>query len=196
MEIKHPGELAAWLVPDVPADPSQARFVFILESPHKEELKKKCPAAGTAGKAMARFILGDRNTAFGTLLLQGQAGAAYAIVNVCQVPMQASAYSGLGAAQKALVARLQKMRNPELKSIDAALYAAVLADLKARLGRVNPKAKLIPCGKFARKAYTNIYGACPCDVPHPSFGNWHKKKYKAAMEQLKAELPALRKEKP
>ena len=191
MKTNFTAALARWVVPDVPADMSGIEFVFILESPHKAEILKKCPAAGTAGKAMASFLLGRKDLAFGEMILGGQTGRKYAIVNVCPVPMQESAYAGqLSAEQKSLVDELGRLRNPNLKSVDAGIYSAMLENFKARLAKVNGKAKLIPCGKFAQKAFAdagfeNIY-----DIPHPSFGNWHKKKYKQAMERLKAELGA------
>lgn len=189
MSMKQPAGLDNWVVPDVPADLGGVEFIFILESPHKAEIRKKCPAAGTAGKAMARFLLGNREEALGEIILNGKTGNKYGIVNVCQLPMQAGAYdSSLTGEQKEVIKKLGELRNPERKSVDAALYAAILGDLKTRLAKAGPRAKLIPCGKFARKAVLNVCGQNPYEVPHPSFGNWHKKKYKAAMELLKAEL--------
>ncbi|MCX5791908.1 MAG: hypothetical protein NTY45_06790 [Elusimicrobia bacterium] len=190
MKIGQLAELNEWIVRDVPAELGRVKYIFILESPHKKELENKCPAAGTAGKAMARFILGDTTAAFGKLIFDGKTGARYGIVNVCPVPMQASAYTGLSAEQKSIVKELGRIRNPQLKNVDAGLYAEILADLAQRLSKAGQAAKLIPCGKFARKALAAIRPANPYDIPHPSFGNWHKKKYKAALDALKAELSA------
>lgn len=181
--------LDKWVVSDVPGDLGQAEFVFILESPHTAELRTHYPAAGTAGKAMAKFLTGSNARAFGPLIAGGATGSKYGIVNVCPVPMQALAYAGaLNPEQQEIVRQLGLMRNPERKSIDAALYAEVLENFSHRLARTGSTARIIPCGKFARKALAGVRAGNTYDIPHPSFGNWHKKKYKAAMEQLKEEI--------
>ena len=178
-----------WLVPDVPADMGRIKFVFVLESPHKMELKKKCPAAGTAGKAMAKFILGTNARAFGEIIRDGDTRNKYAIMNVCQIPMQASAYNrSLPSKQRRIVEEMSRLRNPGLKNINHDLHAMILHDFKTRLTRIGRKAVIIPCGKFARKALPEGFNGIHMEIPHPSFGNWYKARYKTAMSSLKSIL--------
>jgi hypothetical protein len=174
-----------WLVPDVPADMEAVKLVFVLESPHKKELEKKCPAAGTAGKAMARFLTGSGAKALGELIRDGETGNRYGIVNVCRIPMQKSAYnSPLSAEQNEIVKQLEKLRNPDLKSVDDELYSALLEDFKTRLSGISGKTRIIPCGRFARKALPAGMSWTADEIPHPSFGNWRKARYQKALAQI------------
>ena len=175
-----------WIVQDVPVDMRRVKFVFVLESPHKRELERKCPAAGTAGKAMAKFLLGNNARALGEVIRDGGTGGEYGIVNVCRIPMQGSAYNKpLTAEQKEIVKQLERLRNPGLKSVNQELYSEILEDLKNRLTKIGRQTKIIPCGRFARKALPAGLCGIAAEIPHPSFGNWHKARYKKALASLK-----------
>jgi hypothetical protein len=55
---------------DLTPFPESTRVLFILESPHHEEIKLKIPCCGASGDNMSRIILNDTSTSFGELLIQ------------------------------------------------------------------------------------------------------------------------------
>lgn len=68
--------------------PDKIRTLFILESPHKEEIEFEYPAAGQTGKNMSRVILNNDKIAFGKLLFDKDALVSeYGIFNSCQFPL-------------------------------------------------------------------------------------------------------------
>ena len=71
----------------------EVRVVFVLESPHTQEVKNGYPVAGKSGNDMSKVLFG-LDEAFGKLIYE-QIIKNIAIVNVCNYPLQKSAYSSL-----------------------------------------------------------------------------------------------------
>lgn len=69
--------------------PIELETLFILESPHKDELKNGYPAAGKSGKNMARVIFKDSDDkSFGEFLFEKNAKVKkYGVFNSCQFPL-------------------------------------------------------------------------------------------------------------
>ena len=85
-EYLEQGKNARYYVEDIEFDvKNESGIVFILESPHIHEVKRKKPLAGTSGEDVSRYLL-NQNSAFGELVefLSGK----IAIINVSNVPLQ------------------------------------------------------------------------------------------------------------
>lgn len=61
-------------------------YLFVLESPHTQELKNKYPLAGYSGKKIAKFF-GDNKNSFGKIVKENSK-CNIGIMNVCQCPLQ------------------------------------------------------------------------------------------------------------
>lgn len=75
-----------------------AKVVFVVESPHVDEVRCGFPLAGSAGRAMSRRLLECGCVPFGLVALEPRVGSRLglgvpvSVVNVSQEPLQASAY--------------------------------------------------------------------------------------------------------
>jgi hypothetical protein len=73
---------------DIVPFPDKIRTLFILESPHTDEIELGYPAAGETGKNMSRVILGNDSIALGKLLFdKDDLVSEYGIFNSCQFPL-------------------------------------------------------------------------------------------------------------
>ncbi|MES2588831.1 MAG: hypothetical protein V4622_07620 [Bacteroidota bacterium] len=68
--------------------PDEVKTIFILESPHSDELENKYPVAGQTGKNMSRNILDDDQIPFGKLLMERDSRIKnYGVFNTCHFPL-------------------------------------------------------------------------------------------------------------
>lgn len=163
-----------YLVPDIPEGLSGAKYIFILESPHKDELKHGCPAAGYTGRNMSRKLLGGKFPPLGRMLKDKDASCAeFGIMNVCQIPMQGSAYQPEDSRGKAvpLIAGLEILRlTPERGPQE--LYEAILKDFSARIKLLPDNSTLLACGNFARHACGQLHIPVAYQLYHPYCWNF------------------------
>jgi len=164
-----------------------SKVVFVLESPHTEEVKNGYPVAGKSGKDMSKVLFG-LDEAFGKLIYE-QRVKNIAIVNVCNYPLQKSAYKQTDISE---IEKFEKIRqNPKLRKYDKEEINAVLKvmmdDFALRVAKHKDK-KIVICGNFAQNCFENYLNADDFQnilyVPHPSFNNWKKEKYQTVIQEL------------
>ncbi len=186
--------------------PDTAVFIFLLESPHIQELKYGAPVSGSSGASMSRYLFGE---AYGHLplgiivkknwdeQLHRPSIDRVGLMNVCNIPMQQSAYGdqSFGPAETELLRILGNLRTAGAATAyrDPAwgiVQEIVLRNLRKRLSELRDRPLvLVPCGRFAQKFFALADIHSPnwqviSDIPHPSYNNWSKPTYRAAIERL------------
>jgi len=147
-----------YIVPDFPRDMSAVKYVFILESPHKDELKHGCPAAGYTGRNMSAKLFGPKLSPLGRMIRDNDPSCRlFGIMNVCPVPMQGSAYKtgDLPAEARFAISGLEVLRNAPGKG-PLELYEAVLRDFSVRVKSLHEGTVLLACGNFAADACVRL----------------------------------------
>ncbi len=191
------------LVPD--QIPDECVFVFILESPHIQELKFGAPVSGASGLSMTQHLFkGAWNLPLGQLTLALAQGditdpsvARVGLMNACQVPLQMSAYKTAPVAEKyrTEMSRFESIRtaNGRTKFTDEHLEAiqqVIASSLRKKLNKLTErKLYMIPCGRFAQKFAHLASVPSPNwewieGIPHPSYNNWSKPDYRPAVTRL------------
>ncbi|WP_018247659.1 hypothetical protein [Orenia marismortui] len=189
-----------------------SKVLFILESPHTQEMKYGYPVAGSSGVEMTKFIYGkEYKDPFGKIVSQVDKYndkyndlQEFSILNVTSAPMQAGglkAYN-LSDSDERVVNILEKLRTNYKsklhKNKDWNRVKSILLDnFKKRLTiTLNNEASieyLVPCGKFA-STYLNLIKEVEdiikekeiiSDIPHPSFNQWS---HYDSMDKLRALL--------
>ncbi len=165
------------MIPDIV--PPTATLLFILESPHKEELQHGYPASGRTGREMSKIILGRTDIPLSLIIKcpcissclntfnMNHAG----IMNISTSPLQESCYSGQFSNRKPLNMNalnyvrkdLQKVYRTNRKTfLDPQHESAqnqIFLDFQKRLDYVinkNNISKIVPCGHFA-SYFFNLY---------------------------------------
>lgn len=181
---------------------AHTKMIFILESPHKEEIKAGVPLAGLSGRSMAKELFGREDILpMGKLLKQyisEDKETIYGIVNVCPFPLQLSAFPDaafvesfkdeIKMAEAVRVSSAKVFKDKDKETFDHLL----LEDFGDRLlAAAKEDTMIVPCGKFAEK-YVNkipsldklniIYG-----VPHPSYNSWSRERYKDVIHKIREE---------
>ncbi|MFC0188761.1 uracil-DNA glycosylase family protein [Fictibacillus aquaticus] len=181
-------------VPDLAASPPC--LLFVLESPHKEEIKHGVPVAGGSGKTMTKYLL-QENVPFGIYLSKNPTLLkTFGIVNVCPFPMQSAAIPDeewkdtnrlfLKTAESIRTSTALKFKDEK----KAVLQDILLKDFKERLLQsAGEKTIIVPCGKFAER-YTFLAGIAETHrvitgVPHPSYNSWAKERYQNTLSEMK-----------
>ncbi len=166
----------------------RSKVVFVLESPHTQEVKKGYPVAGKSGSDMSQILFGLEE-ALGKLIYE-QKLKDMAIINVCNYPLQKSAYINANLKELEFFEKIRqnpKLRKKDTLGINAAIRV-LMDDFKIRLQKHKEK-KIVLCGNFAQKCFENYLDIKEFKntlyVPHPSFNNWKKEKYKECIEDLK-----------
>lgn len=178
--------------------PEHARVVFVLESPHVEEVAHGYPLAGHAGRTMSSYLFGRRDVPFGLIarhhralvsLLKLPRKKPYAVMNVSREPLQRAAYTNNGLrlppsvdvrmTLKRALDRGAKFsaahRDRALNRLKAQLYS----DFEDQSSNLARGTELVPCGNFARAYCGHLVEKHPHfvfrleDVPHPAArGGW------------------------
>lgn len=189
------GPFKLWHVPDVVADsPEQVRLVLVFESPHVKELAAGLPVVGPSGRSALRYLSGNPSAGepLGEFVAQrvSKGDGGIAIVNVCNVPMQAAAFGerdapSLDSAEWALIEKVRTSRSVSLSSMRAEAVRAtseVLVDrLRKRLAAVGsrPDCMVVAAGAFAQRMVAAVQDdqANPAQaVPHPSYNQWNRQR--------------------
>jgi len=181
--------------------PNKTKILFVLESPHTDELTYKLPASGQTGLAMSKKLFDNKKyqkIPLGRLIgdqTNDNTIKNYGIINVCNFPMQFNAYclkelenicNSNNILKLAVVNIIREKCYTENKLIDyfelkLKLKEIIGENLNSRLtGYDNNEVLIIPCGKVARwfidKFYINSSkNVIKFDVPHPSRGLWDNK---------------------
>jgi len=173
-------------------------ILFLVESPHSDELDRRHPLAGIAGSdALAVLESRPRNsTSLGALVKQRtlSGDGRLAIMNISTVPLQEEAFK---ASQRVptsptidwaplveLRAHAQDLALPWSKQAQDA-HKVLLDDVQRRIDAVQlgPSSLVAVCGNFA--AMFGIAWRLPPQnilrLPHPSFGHWRRVKANTPM---------------
>lgn len=185
--------------------PNTATFIFILESPHVQELKHQAPIAGSSGKTMTTKLLGETyNQPLGLLIKQNLEVRNYetllnkiGVMNVSNIPLQRKAYNDeqLVHRYESFFTLLEKIRTTNEKTTYASeqlneLQCILLSRFNSELEKLlDRKCTIIPCGRFAQKflKLSTVRGedwTIIHDIPHPSYNSWNQAKYKQKIDEL------------
>lgn len=173
---------------DLIPDKKQCKFIFLLESPHKDEIKNNCPLAGSSGKGVSKILNKidwtiKPDVPFG-LYLKETDDIRFGIMNCSLTPMQISVYSDEMQNSEDLIVINRIRNNPKTRSDNRLLqedreqHKKMLVELKERLTAIiqeNSQFKIIACGSLAGNFIEEL-SILPehriCRVPHPSFNQW------------------------
>lgn len=164
-----------------------SKIIFVLESPHTQEVKAGYPVAGKSGVDMSKVLFG-LDESFGKLVFEGKVDG-FGLLNVYNYPLQSVVYGSLHVEGMEFFNRVRQ--NPKLRKKDCELnhfLKAMLEDFQQRLSKHKDK-KIVLCGNFVQSAFSEVFSedefALVYKVPHPSFNNWQKAKYKKEIDGLK-----------
>lgn len=173
----------------IPADLTQLKIIFLLESPYSSELIHEHPLAGSSGLSVSRLLNTIANIGlnidipFGCYL-KANSDYRFAIINCCTSPMDKSVYVceyiNINHVNNLDVIR----RNPDTKSVKRQnnvkqTHISLINDLKIRLKRIQPlqNIHILACGKLASNfiAETSLFSSDKItNLPHPSYGQWEQ----------------------
>lgn len=163
-------------------------IIFVLESPHNMEVKNGYPVAGKSGIDMSK-VLFDKQESFGKLVYEKNI-TNIGIINVCNFPMQMSAYEELDKIEKKMDFFEKIRQNPRQRKKDNPINQVIqemMENFKNRLS-LHADKKIVLCGNFAISSFESLFEDGDFKkvlrVPHPSFNNWKKEKYKEVIRKL------------
>jgi hypothetical protein len=181
-------DLKKYFVDDIIYDDTEV--IFVLESPHTQEVKNGYPVAGKSGVDMS-LVLFDVAEPFGKLINEHKLPH-LGLCNISNYPLQKSAYDPADRDAKVLEFFETIRQNPKpRKSIKGGINLVIekmLTNFKGRLEKHKDK-KIVLCGRFAQNAFDAVFRddefRAVLRVPHPSFNNWRKARYSDDIEALK-----------
>jgi len=179
-------ELKKYVVDDIINE--DTKIIFVLESPHTQEVKNGYPVAGKSGVDMS-MVLFSISEPFGRLVHDGELRG-FGLLNVSNIPLQKSAYDNSNAKVLEFFQSIRQNPRPRKnpKSGINLVIEKMLDNFKHRLKKHKDK-KIVLCGRFVEAAFDTVLReddfAAVLRVPHPSFNNWRKTKYKEKIELLK-----------
>jgi hypothetical protein len=175
-----------------------AKVVFVLESPHVDEVAHGYPLAGDAGRRMSRCLFGRWDIPVGLIarhhaalvsLLELTLTEPFSVMNVARDPLQESAYTKNGLRPPVNISERMSLkrtldggtrfsahhRSAALNTLKAQLYS----DFEDQSSNLVRGAELLPCGNFARAFCGRLIQNRPHfqlrldDIPHPAArGGW------------------------
>jgi hypothetical protein len=180
--------LQAYFVDDILYE--DTKVIFVLESPHTQEVKNGYPVAGKSGVDMS-LVLFNQNEPFGKLVKEHKLPH-LGLCNISNYPLQKSAYAEDDRDAKVLEFFETIRQNPKpRKSAKGGINLVIekmLSNFKERLEKHKDK-KIVLCGRFAQNAFDVVFRddefQAVLRVPHPSFNNWRKARYADDIEALK-----------
>ena len=177
---------------------SKTEIIFVLESPHVYEVKNGYPVAGKSGKDMSKILFENedlKKESFGKLIYEKKVQK-FGIVNISNIPLQELAYDVNDKNFSSLPTQLifkdfaLFRQNPSLRKKDCRVNKLIKIyqeDFRKRL-EVHKDKKIVLCGAFVHKIFNDTFSHNDfretLEVPHPSFNNWQKEKYKEKIEKL------------
>jgi len=175
------------------------KIIFVLESPHIYEVQNGYPVAGKSGKDMSKILIQDeslKKESFGKLIYE-QKIKNFGIVNISNIPLQELAYSTEDEKFQQLPTQLifkdfvLFRQNPSFRKKDCRVNKLINIFQEDFIKRLSPHKdkKIVLCGGFVHKIFHNTFSdndfQSTIEVPHPSFNNWSKVKYKEKIAELK-----------
>ena len=179
-------ELKEYVVDDIVH--KDTKVIFVLESPHTQEVKHGYPVAGKSGVDMSLVLL-DKNEPLGKLIYEKKLSY-LGLLNISNIPLQKSAYNNPDAKVLEFFETIRQNPKPRKNPKNGInlVIEKMLNSFKTRLEKHKDK-KLVLCGNFAQSAFDVVFSEDDFKevlrVPHPSFNNWRKMRYKSKIEQLK-----------
>lgn len=185
--------------------PDTATFVFLLESPHIQELRYGAPVSGSSGASMSRYLFGQayEQLPLGIIVKKNHEQQLHrpsidriGLMNICNIPMQITAYNDAGIKEQHNFALqiLGKLRVAGIRDYqDDAMHLMqdiLLENLHKRLHKLfSRQLYIVPCGRFAQAFFAKAAVVSPhwqvlSGIPHPSYNNWSKPQYQAAITHL------------
>lgn len=184
--------LKNFLVPDLIISPVSIRVIFILESPHTNELVHKHPLAGQAGVRLVNIL--KKQGFLNAFNCEQPLGCQIknlkyfqlAIINASILPMSLSAYpSCLSEKDLLIVERLNKIKDKlEKKNLKenfvpkSKIENFLISNLSLRLTKIlqqstNHAIFIVPCGNVAAHILSVCHLSFPnlqiiSNFPHPS----------------------------
>ncbi len=160
--------------------PKKVRTLFVLESPHTDELSMGYPVAGKTGKNMSRAILKDDSVALGRLLYeQNELVEEYGIFNSCQFPLGLADDLADREKEFSKIKDIEQGSNRSENYRNLSKFLDVYQDLdallhyKSRLTQIlndSPTIETIVfCGFIAQAIFLNLYPT----IPIPPFNRIH-----------------------
>lgn len=185
------GRFANYVVRDLIPPKDEIDLLFLLESPHVDELRTGIPLSGEAGQAALSYLMPDGAPpeALGPSIVGSYAlrRARIGIMNVSQVPLQLAAFSGhrsrsaVAHLDWSLLRRVRVSTKATIGDIvDINVQGTsrlLLPSLESRMARVrfSTGATVAPAGKFAQQFWNSLARrpqAAELPIPHPSNGWW------------------------
>ncbi|HET7579398.1 MAG TPA: hypothetical protein VFK33_08960 [Bacillales bacterium] len=183
----------------------KAKVIFVLESPHVQELKYGAPVSGASGATMSKHLFGpDFNKPLGRLVIKNieeQKGRpsldVIGLMNICGIPMQRKAYGNRQVMEKHrdffdVLEGVRQGNQQDVFKNDTwnAMQDVILRRFRERLAKYQDhECTLVPCGRFAQKFFrlanmTSSAWQVIDGVPHPSYNSWDRERYKPVVRQL------------
>ena len=203
--------LRSYRIDDIRPSTTHCNVVFVLESPHTQEICYGYPLAGTSGEdvtdalsSVLRISNSDRGYSFGEILsgsLTERIGnlSRIGVINVSQLPMQKRVYpERIHSSFKPLLKNFETLRRP--KAIDASNRPAALqikkmliCDLQDRISCMPRDTYFAPLGKVASGYFDKANTPHPLQrsllcVPHPSRRQWTRESNICVLRRLSNEL--------
>ena len=178
-------KLKDYFVDDLIYDDTEV--LFVLESPHNEEVKRGYPVAGKSGKDMSN-VLFENAEPLGKLISERMVKK-LGIINISNYPLQMSAYKDKNLESD--MEFFEKIRqNPKLRKRQVPIndvVSKIMNSFKSRLASHKDK-KIILCGAFAQSAFDSVFNELSFKevlrVPHPSFNQWLRESNKEIVKKL------------
>jgi len=168
-----------------------SKIVFILESPHKQEMLYGYPLAGKAGKIISKK-LGYSNP-FGLEVKEKSLKGRVSIINVSLQPLQEDGYDSdkdsipsnineLNQLKRLFekgASYITKHKKNELNKLKEEIYEIFLQEV----AKLPDNIMIVPCGNFAREFSKKVnkdlikkkFSFIEKKIPHPSArGGWSK----------------------
>ena len=179
---------------------NDTEIIFVLESPHVYEVKNGYPVAGKSGKDMSKVLVSDKKLkkeSFGKLIYE-QKIKNLGIINISNIPLQELAYSTEDSNFQNLPTQLifkdfvLFRQNPSMRKKECRVNKLIGIFQEDFISRLSPHKdkKIVLCGGFVHKIFNDCFSHQDfketIEVPHPSFNNWSKGKYKEKIEELLA----------
>ncbi|GGJ03442.1 hypothetical protein GCM10010885_10860 [Alicyclobacillus cellulosilyticus] len=204
--------MQSYEVPDLIGPKS--RLIFLLESPHVQELKYRAPVAGASGATMSKHLFGEAYAKFPVGLLVKKnlleqknrpSLDCIGLMNVSNIPLQPAAYRDRSVHEQygdwlSALARIREdnqrddYRDPLLNAVQAAMVEYLRDKLLALAER---PCVVVPCGRFAQKFFRLAGVMGPRwqvihGVPHPSYNAWDRAQYQSVIAEVQRALEQLR----
>lgn len=191
------GPTSPWHVPDLlPTDPKQIRLLFVLESPHVDELDSpRRPVVGEAGKSALKYLQGTswRGESLGDFVANQHAAGdgRLAVLNVSTVPLQVEAFARTSVPPALTPEEWRWLgktfRRSSAKTVNAtgvpksdAAGQLLLDGVQGRVDRcrLSSASTVVACGNWAQRYVRQLTGlpSVPLKVPHPANHQWHPRK--------------------